>query len=336
MSFVPPLGTNGHDGHKVSNKISLNILAGYSRGVESVEVGGLYNIVKENVRGVQVSGFGNGVGGDIRGLQMAGFLNTSKGGVNGAQFAGFFNYLKGQVDGVQMAGFANISGEVDGVQASGFYNKNKGTKGAQLSGFLNITDSLKGVQAAGMINIAKNVRGVQLGVINISDSVASGVPIGLVNIVKKNGFISPGIESDDVMPYRLTFRSGLEKFYTVLSVGINPDEYWSYGAGFGSRIHLSEKKKVFLNPELRWHNINEGRIKANENNHLVKLNMNVGFQALNHLYITAGPSVNFYFTNQLDEFGQPIIDLTKNPSVDEQSGSRRYQVWVGYTVGIGF
>jgi len=336
VSFVPPLGTNGHDGHKVSNKISFNILAGYSRGVESVEVGGLYNIVKENVNGLQISGFGNSVGGNINGFQMGGFLNTTRGNVNGSQIGGFLNILIGDVEAAQIAGFANISGHVHGAQVGGFYNQNRGTQGAQVGGFINITKDLKGAQASGFINIAKEVRGVQLGVINISDSVASGAPVGLVNIVKKDGFISPGIESDEAIPYRLTFRSGLERFYTVLSVGINPDDYWSYGAGFGSRMYLTAQKKVFLNPELRFHNINEGKIKANDNSHLVKLNMNVGFQAFNHLYITAGPTVNFYFTNNLDENGQPVINLVNNPSLDDQRGRKRYQMWIGYSVGIGF
>lgn len=336
VSFVPPLGTNGHEGPTIANKISYNIIAGYSRGVEAVEVGGVYNIVKEDVNGAQVSGLGNTVGGDINGIQSAGLVNTVRGNVEGAQIAGFLNYLAGHTNGVQTAGFANLASDVNGVQAGGFYNQNTTTNGAQLAGFMNLSGDVNGAQAAGFINIAKKVSGVQIGFINIADSVASGVPVGVVNIVKKNGFISPGFESDGAIPYRFVFRSGLEKFYTILSAGIKPGDYWTYGAGLGSRIYLSQQHNLFLNPELRWHSVNEGKAKVNESNQLVKFNLNVGFQAFKHLYITTGPSVNFYVTNELDEFGQPLIDLSSNPSVDELSGNRRYQMWIGYTIGIGF
>ncbi|MEP1095059.1 MAG: hypothetical protein ABJG78_08110 [Cyclobacteriaceae bacterium] len=333
FSLVPPIGSNGPLSGETSNKISLNLLAGYAHSVEAFELGGIYNIVKADVKGAQISGFGNTVGGEVHGFQLAGFFNTNKGYIEGAQVAGFINLTSDKVKGFQVGGFSNISAAIDGWQIAGFNNHTKETKGTQLAGFINTTGTLNGLQLAGFINVAKRVNGVQFGVVNVADSVESGVQFGLVN-VSKNGFISPGMETDDVVPYRLVFRSGRERFYTVLSVGAKESEYWSYGAGFGSRLYLSEKRNLFVNPELRYHQINKGKSVAE--NHLVKLNVNLGYQLFKHLYITSGPTVNFYTTKQLDQNGRPLIDIANNPSHDSQSGRSRYQLWVGYSIGIGF
>ncbi len=336
FSFVPPVSSNGPQNAQTINKISLNLLAGSAYGVQAVEVGGVYNFLKGNVNGAQISGFGNNVGGEVHGLQLAGFINTNQGYVEGAQIAGFINVTSDSTRGLQLGGFSNISQETRGFQVAGFNNHNKGTKGTQLAGFINTTGDLDGLQLSGFMNKAKNVKGVQFGIINVADSVESGVQVGLINVSKKNGFISPGLETDDTMPYRFVFRSGLEKFYALLSAGVRPDEYWSYGAGFGSRLFLSQRRTTFFNPELRFHNINKGKLKANRNNHLVKLNMNFGYKAFKHLYITTGPSINFYMSNRLDRNGQPEINLKDNPSWDHRSGRNSYQLWVGYSIGIGF
>lgn len=333
FSFVPPIGSNGSLSGETSNKVSLNLLSGYAYGVEAIEVGGIYNLVRANVNGAQISGFGNTVGGEVHGFQLAGFFNTNKGYVEGAQVAGFVNLTGDKVKGLQLGGFSNIATATEGWQVAGFNNHAKETKGTQLAGFINTTGTLDGLQMAGFVNVAKKVKGVQFGVVNVADSVDSGVQFGLVN-VSKNGFISPGMETDDVVPYRLVFRSGRERFYTVLSAGIKESKYWSYGAGFGSRLYLSEKRNLFVNPELRYHQINKGRSVAE--NHLVKLNLNLGYQLFKHLYITSGPTVNFYTTKQLDQNGRPLIDIANSPSHDSQSGKNRYQLWVGYSIGIGF
>ncbi len=363
FSFVPPISSNGSLNSETSNKVSFNLLAGYSHGVEAFEYGGIYNHVKANVKGVQISGFGNTVGGEMNGFQMAGFFNINKGYVQGAQVAGFvnltrdkfkgfqlagFSNITGPVDGMQLAGFSNIADSTDGVQLAGihnlaketegwqlagFHNHSKEIKGNQLAGFMNYTGRLDGVQFAGFVNVAKEVKGVQFGFVNIADSVESGVQIGLVNI-SKNGFISSGIESDDVIPYRLVFRSGKDKFYSVISAGNKENEYWSYGVGFGSRLFLSEKRSLFVNPEVRYHHINKGRSVAT--NHLWKLNVNLGHQLAKHYYITGGPTVNYYSTKRFDQNGRPQIDISKNPSLESQGGKSRYQLWVGYNIGIGY
>ncbi len=351
FTFIYPTSTNGEYSSQVDNKYSLNLLAGYNGGVNAFELGGIYNVVRRNVEGVQLSGFGNTVGGHVRGFQLGGFLNTNKGYVQGAQVAGFLNLVSDSVSGFQfggfsnitksvrgfqLAGFSNVTGSSRGFQFAGFNNHSQDKEGAQIAGLINTSGDMEGFQFAGFINKAKKVDGVQFSIINLADSVASGTQLGLVNISKKNGFISGAIETDDVIPYRIAFRSGQDHFYTVLTAGIKPDDYWSFGAGFGSRLFLSQQRAFYLNPELRWHSIQEDKIEDGLENHLVRLNLNLGRQLNEHFYITGGPSINYYFTDNLDSFGRPVIDLVSNPTVDRQRSDNRHQVWIGYTVAIGF
>jgi len=344
VSFVYPIGSNGQNSDEISNDISFNLLAGYTGGVESFELGGFYNLVNGRVKGAQIAGFGNAVRGDVSGFQLAGFINTNKGMMNGFQIGGFSNLVlddvdgiqlggflnttKGSMEGSQLAGFLNIATDYSrGLQLAGFSNIADGTRGAQISGFMNRTGELGGVQVAGFTNKAKEVKGVQVGIVNIADTVTTGTQVGLVNI-SKNGILSPGLESDDVIPYGLTFRSGQDHFYTILSVGFKQDEYWALGAGFGSRLFFSDKSPAFLNPELRWQNLHKGKIKDMENNNLVRLNFNFGYELNKHLYLTAGPSVNFFHTTNLDGNGQPKLDLVNNPALNEQSSGNSYQLWM--------
>ncbi len=336
FSLVPAVGTNRKLSSQIKNKISLNMIAGYSYGVNGVEMGGFYNVSREEVRGVQLGGFGNTVGGEVHGLQIGGFVNTTKDYVKGAQVAGFVNVASDSVNGFQIGGFTNLTREMSGIQVAGFNNHTKRISGLQVSGFINTTNKMKGAQVSGFVNMAKEVRGIQLSVINIADTVVNGTPFGLLNIVKKNGFISPAIESDGVVPYRLAFRSGIQKFYTVLSAGIDKGNHWTFGAGFGSRLFPLKEKSFFLNPELRWINIANENVSEVENNTIIRFNFNLGYQVFKHLSITTGPTLNYYYTNQLDESSQPIIGLAHNPMVDKLTGNVRHQLWVGYSIGIGF
>jgi hypothetical protein len=336
FSLIPSVGTNRKLSSQIQNKVSINLIAGYSYGVQGVELGGFYNICREEIRGVQVGGFGNSVGGEVHGLQLGGFINTSKDYVKGAQMAGFINVASDSVNGFQMGGFTNLTKEMRGIQIAGFNNHTGSMAGFQLSGFINTTGDMDGFQGAGFINIAKRVGGLQFSVVNIADTVASGIQFGLLNIVKKNGLISPAIESDDIVPYRFAFRSGLDKFYSVLSMGTDMGNLWTMGVGFGSRLFPLKKKAFFINPELRWINVAKGSIAEDKNNTVVRFNFNLGYQIFRHLSITTGPSLNFYYTNQLDEFDEPIIALARNPMMDQFSNNFRYQLWLGYSIGIGF
>ncbi len=351
FSLIPGVGTNRKLSSQMDNKVSINLIAGYSYGVSALELGGFYNIDREHVKGVQLGGFGNSVGGEVRGAQIGGVVNTTRDYVSGVQMAGVLNIASDSVLGFQAGGLTNLTKQMKGWQIAGLNNHTKSMSGVQASGFINTTGYLNGLQLAGAINTADQmngwqvsgvmnkanvVKGIQLSVINLADSVISGAQVGLINIVKKNGFISPALESDDVVPYQFSFRSGIDHFYTVLSAGINPDNYWTLGMGFGSRQFLSEKRRLFLNQEIKWVTLTDGSPKENENYYLLRLNFNVGYQLFKHLMITGGPSLNVYSTNMLTTEGNPQLDIAGSPFMDRTTINNRTQMWVGYTLGIGF
>ena len=133
LSLVPRLSTNGALNSQVTNKFSVNIIGGYSGGLEGVELGGVFNIDKRKMTGVQAAGVANLAGDTVTGVQMAGVYNRA------------LDSMKG-------------------VQAAGVVNVARNLKGVQL-GLINITRHLKGFQL-GIVNIADTSDGASLGLFN--------------------------------------------------------------------------------------------------------------------------------------------------------------------------
>lgn len=175
LTFFPPLSTNGVGNAHTINNVSLNLLVGFSGGVEAFEAGGLINIDRWYVDGFQVAGIGNTVGGRVRGAQLSGFYNVNGSSLTGFQGSGFVNVAGAAVRGAQATGFVNVAGrQVNGFQGSGFVNVAGGhVTGAQVSGFVNVAgDSLTGFQGTGFVNVAgKSGKGAQAaGFGNVSGS----------------------------------------------------------------------------------------------------------------------------------------------------------------------
>lgn len=210
VSLLPKIGTNGKLSGIVDNTLSLNVLAGYNHGVSGFELGGLLNIIEEDVIGGQIGGFGNIVGRNTEGIQVGGFFNHNFGKVTGIQVGGFSNTVLDSIFGIQVAGFSNVATKsvegaqvsgfsnvvkesIYGIQASGFGNYSKKISGLQVSGFGNYSGSdLEGSQIAGFGNFNTGfVNGVQIsGFGNFAKTTVNGGQIsGFINYAKKvNGF----------------------------------------------------------------------------------------------------------------------------------------------------
>jgi len=262
VSFVPPMSTNGSSNANTTNNLSLNILAGYSGGLEGIEVGSLANVIKGNVTGVQVSGLVNVVKQDVKGVQVASFLKTNGGRLEGAQVAGFLNASKSDSsNAVQIAGFGNLNaGDLYGGQVSGYFNVNNGyligpqvsgfinvnngpILGAQAAGFLNINNgNLNGAQVAGFMNIAsKNVQGSQVaGFINVSGKNINGVQVagflnraknvrgsqvGVINIADSVSGVQVGLFSFSRNGYRRLEVFGMENLHSNLAFKIGSKKF---------------------------------------------------------------------------------------------------------------
>lgn len=270
ISFVPGLSSNGKMNSANSNKLSINVLGGYSGELTGVEVGSLINIVKQNVYGIQICGFSNIVGGQLNGIQIAGFTNVTLNEIQGSQIAGFLNIARHEMNGTQISGFTNISsGSTNGAQVSGFLNIGSRIKGIQASGFLNIgseiagsqfsgftnigykdsrgtqisgfynhlSGNMKGVQISGFINYAKQLTGMQIGVFNVVSDSIKGLPIGLLSIAPK-GYMRLQLEHSPTIPIKASILSGVKAFHNILSVGAVKEDDYTVGYGIGSSISL--------------------------------------------------------------------------------------------------
>jgi hypothetical protein len=139
VSITPGLSTHGMFSPQVVNKVSLNLIGGYTAGVDGIEAGGLFNINKR----------------DSKYLQLAGIFNLVGGNMTGLQIAGAHNFVLDTLKGVQLALFANrAEGSVSGLQLSAFNNDTRYLKGVQI-GLINRVDTSKGV-SIGLLNIIRN------------------------------------------------------------------------------------------------------------------------------------------------------------------------------------
>src|SRR5690606_29006378 len=148
FALIPTVSTNGPLAGATVNRASINLLGGYARGVDGVEIGGGVNILSDEMNGFQLGGLANLAGGHTRGLQFAGLGNTVWDTLSGVQMAGGVNVVKRGMSGTQVAGAANITlGDLDGVQVSGGVNVAHGiVRRSQVSGAVNYAKGVQGGQ----------------------------------------------------------------------------------------------------------------------------------------------------------------------------------------------
>ncbi len=258
FSFLPFVGTNRKLSGNVINDYSINLIGGYSRGNEVLEIGGLFNLNRENVKGLQFAGFANAIGGDARGLHFAGFTNFNAGELHGAQFAGFTNHCMKSGSGLQLSGFSNqVCASFNGLQGSGFGNYCQDTLiGVQISGFGNYARKVQnGIQIGGFANVAiqpssavqiagfgnyacDSLSGSQIaGFMNFGAKNVSGIQIsGFLNYAKfarcQVGFLNV---ADSVASVPVGFLSFVRKGYHKFE--ISADEIYKANLAFRTGVH---------------------------------------------------------------------------------------------------
>jgi hypothetical protein len=279
ISLVPFIGTNHKMSGHVINDYSFNIFGGYALGVEKLEIGGLFNLVRGNMNGVQMAGLFNSVGGDMTGVQMAGIFNANRGATAGPQLAGVLNVnfdrsqkfsaagalninLRGAA-GLQLAGVGNMTvGDQRGPQLAGVYNIATGDTGPQVAGVYNLAaGDTKGLQAAGVFNVtAKEVTGTQLasvfniagkkikgaqisGVLNYAGKVR-GIQIGLINIADTVSGIPIGFLSLVWKGYHKFEISADEIFYTNVAFRTGVRQFYNIFTA-GARPSTFKDDKTF-------------------------------------------------------------------------------------------
>ena len=302
VSFTPGLSTQGLYNSQVIDHLSLNLLGGYTAGIDGVELAGLFNINRKDVRFVQAAGLFDFVGGSVNGVQLAGMYNRVLNNTSGLQVAGLANKTTRFTGGMQMAGLANLDQQGTGVQVAGLMNDAVNSKGLAIAGVTNIARNSSGTQLAGLINksgnvsflqftsfmnIAKKVKGTQLGFINVADS--SDCPVGLINFIK-NGEKSIGLSTDESFFTHADFRSGGRILYGVIGAGYEPgDEKIQYALDLGLGAHIVNHKKFFLNVEYAASLFTDFN---NKNYETSSIRIFPGYKLNKHWGLFAGPDIN--------------------------------------------
>lgn len=350
FSLVPPISTNKLLSGNTKNIVAINVLTGYSAGIDAIEVAGLVNfdrgdvrffqaaglsnMVQANVYGVQAAGLYNAVSSDMGGVQAAGLFNLTEGKSMGAQIGGLGNYAA-VTHGVQAAGLGSITaGRVSGAQLGGLFNFSGGTKGAQIAGLSNMSGRVKGVQISGLFNYADTLTGVQIGLINISKTAKTGLPIGLINIVG-NGYHKLELSYEDHGFSSLAFRTGTRLFHTSFIGGLkNSSEkpIVQYGMGFGTSLRTF--RKVYLDLEVQLKTVSRfGDVWRNYNPY-GQFFAGLQLQIFKNIGLRFGPTFNLARVRNLS--GQPDItpDFVPAHAVVTNYGLGDHYQWLGWKASL--
>jgi hypothetical protein len=347
ISFISPLGTNGHDCGKTVNNLSFNMIGGYAAGLEGLELGGVANIEKDYMHGIQMAGVANVVKNKAEGIQLSGFANICGDTTKALQAAGFCNVVNGSFYGMQNAGFCNVDkGSVKGFQGAGFINVMQDSlNGIQIAGFANLNNGdVNGIQAAGFLNTAKKVKGVQLGVINIADSI-QGVPIGLLSIVKKGGYRRVDLFATEALYANVAFKIGVRQLYNIFTGGVQfKDSKMRLAAGCGIGTEAKIGNRGFANLETVTMYVWEQDMVAPKLNMLNKLSSTVGVRLGKRTSIYAGPSLNVMLSQYQDPdkstLGSDLAPYSLyNHTFNSNSSPKddlNLKIWLGVTAGVRF
>ena len=335
ISIVYPIGTHGRQSINHAYNLSLNLftgkvgrlngleinglfgfcvgIAGIQTGglgnvagiVQGIQVGGLFNL-SEDLKGIQTGGLVNHSN-SVKGLQIGGFGNNTTYEAKGIQIGGFGNRSCSGVRGMQLAGICNSSSKVTGLQISGIYNltdycPTAGVTGIQISGIYNIGNTMTGMQI-GAYNRVQTLRGIQIGIFSVNDTIEKGGSLSLVNIVKKGYYKEWELLFSDYANVALSYKMGVQKFYTIYTAGVNfiGDNLWIAGIGFGNRTSIGNR--FDFQPELVSFNYFPTNFKNTENTFTTRLKFGFVYR-LNEKYgLLSAPSVYFMNTKKIVSVG---------------------------------
>jgi hypothetical protein len=353
FSFIPGFGTNNFCSGLQNNNFSLNLLAGYSNGLRGLEIGGLANIIHENMNGTQLSGIANIVNGNTNGLQIAGIVNynfdilrgAQIGGIanithdktKGFQFGGIFNMNKGDMSGIQVSGIVNINTDhVYGMQLAGITNTCKETvTGAQVAGITNVcSNDVKGLQISGLLNKTKILSGVQVGLVNIADSVEAGLQLGLFNIVK-NGYRAFELTSDETYAFDLYYKTGGKKLYSLINIGIDQQKV---GGGYG----IGLIQPLFTKLSVSIDGVSTAMLSTDAENvyqgQKSSARLAINYDFLKYFGITTGVSFNYfepYNDNKESAASERWAFQSDSSNILSQSVQNNQNAkWIGWFIGI--
>ncbi|UZD23577.1 carboxypeptidase-like regulatory domain-containing protein [Algoriphagus halophytocola] len=339
MSLVPGISSKGIFNSQTISNFSLNLIGGYTAGIEGMEIAGIFNINKRDVKSFQAAGIFNMVGGGSKGFQVGGIYNLVYKNVEGLQVGGIYNQVQGNVKGLQIGGINNrVKGSADAqiggilnqasasdvLQIAGIANHSREKAGFQLAGISNSSSGEVNHQISGIFNRAKSVNGFQFALINAAEQ--SDYPIGLLNFIK-NGEKNLTFAIDESGFTHFGFRSGGRKMYGIVGLAYQLREVDTpYALEVGMGIHLIPSRRFSLDTEFVAMTASDF---VAVNNHIQSFRLLPGVNLGKHFRLFAGPSLNFAFLDPGQENftdGWNILEKTNSTGI--------YRSYGGVTGGL--
>ena len=332
-SLTPGLSSHGSMSSQVINKVSLNVLGGYTAGVDGFEMAGLFNLTKGDVKKFQIAGLFNSIGGSVQGVQIAGLLNDVRTDMNGVQAAGLLNHIRKNMNGVQISGLGNVvSRAVHGTQVAGLGNlSSRETDGMQIAGLANFTaKSLRGMQIAGLLNYSAKMNGVQIGLVNINGS-STGYSIGLINY-SHHGYHKISFSSNETINANVSLKTGNSKLYNIMLASKNYSDsarIEAFGLGFGHDFLFSNR--VSIATELTAQYLYLGN--WDDTNTMARFQTNLQIELIKGVTLFGGPAYAVYRSEGAN--GSPGKGYSKQVApLKAHSFSTQMKGWWGWNAGI--
>lgn len=352
VSLLPPISTNKLLSFHTRNTISLNIIGGHSKGLNGVELGGVYNYDNGDVYGVQVAGVLNIVSKDVIGTQVSGVMNAVKGNVRGVQIAGVINNNDSITDGLQISGVYQKTHTLHGLQIGGLYNRAAVASGGQISGLLNTVDSattflqiaglynhganISGVQISGLVNTCDTLTGLQIGIFNRANYVKKGLSIGLINYVK-TGYHKLEFSHNDLTTTYIGYRSGWAPFHMHYFGGVNVSNkdlrFFQAGMGIASSLPLTKTINFEADANIRNAHGFEDLSSWDFNMHN-QLLLGLSWQPAKKIGIRTGITLNHFWYNNSVDINNHIASLIGNAIYEKDGLERNHKMWIGWHVGL--
>ncbi|MEH0154362.1 carboxypeptidase-like regulatory domain-containing protein [Limibacter armeniacum] len=331
---------------------ALNIA---NQQMSGLQLAGITNIVTGRLKGVQLAGINNILTEGGCGFQLAGITNTTaKKQFTGAQVTTWKNVAKGAFDGLQLSLVANkthvssfgwqtslirnaAKGDFNGIQTNLIINKAyQNYDGMQLSLIANDVDKeMQGLQI-GLVNVADTLSGVQAGLVNVSTHVKNGAPIGLLSFVK-NGYQVIDINVKERTNITLNYKTGLRKFYNIISIGGQVADSLTVMAGYGIGTAPKIWKWIGLNFDGTLHYVQEGDDWFKYMNFLGSLTSNLTIDIIPTITIFGGGSINGQISKMLEEGQNLTSSQPHHPFYQKVDNDQRLvSCWWGFQGGIRF
>jgi hypothetical protein len=236
-----PWGIYGLQSKNHIYNFSLSLVAGMVRGINGLQVSGVYSQAPGFVNGLQIAGGGNSAG-NLKGVQISGVTNYSV-KMRGIQITGFANASSVDAKGIQMSGFINAAADIKGIQIGAVASAAGSMTGIQIGGISNIAQNITGVQISATYNRIDTLKGVAIGIASFADTIAKGISLSLVNIVKYGAYKEWELSFSNYANVAISYRMGTQKFYTVYTTGVKfiEDNLWTTGVGFGNRTPIGNR-----------------------------------------------------------------------------------------------